>query len=103
MSNRQSGGPEPSVCSCVQSINQKPIEGYIPEADLGLSCGLPTERLAIPPGSTVVDLGCGAGRDVFIASQRGGPNGPVVGVDFDPKILAQAKKSAKRHNREDVH
>jgi len=47
--------------------NYKNIDGYVPESDLGLGCGLPTEYAGIKQGDTVVDLGSGAGNDAFIA------------------------------------
>lgn len=43
------------------------LEGYNPDADLKLGCGLPTEFAKIKPGDTVVDLGSGAGNDCFVA------------------------------------
>jgi arsenite methyltransferase len=43
------------------------LDGYVAEADLGLGCGLPTEFAGIKKGDTVVDLGSGAGNDVFVA------------------------------------
>ena len=43
------------------------LEGYNPDADLGLGCGLPTEFAKIKEGDTVIDLGSGAGNDAFIA------------------------------------
>lgn len=48
----------------------------------------------IPPGSTVLDLGCGAGLDSLIAAQRVGPNGRVIGVDFSDAMLARARQAA---------
>src|SRR6266542_6069768 len=43
------------------------LDGYVADADLGLGCGLPTEFAKIKEGDTVIDLGSGAGNDVFIA------------------------------------
>jgi arsenite methyltransferase len=43
------------------------MEGYAPDADLGLGCGLPTQFAKIKEGDTVIDLGSGAGNDCFIA------------------------------------
>jgi len=43
------------------------LSGYLPDADLGLGCGLPTEFAMIKPGDTVIDLGSGAGNDCFVA------------------------------------
>ena len=47
------------------------LEGYNPDADLGLGCGLPTEFAKIEVGDTVIDLGSGAGNDAFVARKNG--------------------------------
>lgn len=48
----------------------------------------------IPPGATVLDLGCGAGLDSLIAAQRVGPTGQVIGLDFSPTMLQRARQAA---------
>jgi len=72
------------------------IPGYIPEADLNLGCGLPTEYAGIKEGDTVIDLGSGAGNDCFIASQLVGANGEVIGVDMTPQMIERAKANAEK-------
>lgn len=64
-------------------------------ADLGLGCGNPNAIAAIQPGETVVDLGSGAGMDVFVAAPRVGPTGKVIGVDMTPEMIALARKNAE--------
>ena len=64
-------------------------------ANLGLGCGNPNAIAAIQPGETVVDLGSGAGMDVFVAAPRVGPNGKVIGVDMTPEMIALANKNAE--------
>src|SRR5215471_1724326 len=54
------------------------LNGYVREADLGLGCGLPTEFAQIIEGDTVIDLGSGAGNDVFIARRIVGEKGKVI-------------------------
>ena len=66
------------------------------EADLNLGCGVPTRHAALKPGETVLDLGSGAGNDVFIARARGGPTGRVVGVDMTPEMVARARANAAK-------
>lgn len=66
------------------------IDGYVKEADLGLGCGLPTQFADIKPGDTVVDLGAGAGNDVFVARRIVGEIGRVIGLDFTPEMIARA-------------
>ena len=72
------------------------LDGYLPEADLGLGCGLPTEGAFIRPGDTVLDLGSGAGNDVFVARALVGPGGRVIGVDMVPEMVAKAEANAAR-------
>lgn len=72
------------------------LEGYNPDADLGLGCGLPTEFANIKKGDTVIDLGSGAGNDCFIARAITGEEGKVIGVDFTPEMIAKAKDNAAR-------
>ncbi|MCC6752700.1 MAG: arsenite methyltransferase [Saprospiraceae bacterium] len=72
------------------------LSGYVPNADLGLGCGLPTEFARIKPGDTVVDLGSGAGNDCFVARQETGPTGMVVGVDFTPEMVEKARNNARK-------
>jgi SAM-dependent methyltransferase len=70
------------------------VEGYNPDADLGLGCGLPTEFAKIKAGDTVIDLGSGAGNDAFIARHETGETGKVIGIDFTPAMLERARKNA---------
>lgn len=71
------------------------IEGYNPDADLGLGCGLPTQFAGIKPGDTVIDLGSGAGNDCFIARHEAGENGKVIGIDFTPAMIERARANAE--------
>ncbi len=64
------------------------------EANLGLSCGNPTAMAALKAGETVLDLGSGAGLDAFLAAQRVGPTGKVIGVDMTPEMLEKARANA---------
>lgn len=66
------------------------MEGYMAEADLNLSCGIPTEFAKIKIGDTVVDLGSGAGNDVFVARQITGESGKVIGIDMTPEMIKRA-------------
>ena len=61
------------------------------EGELGLSCGNPVAFSKIKKGMTVLDLGSGAGKDVFIASPLVGTKGKVIGVDMTPEMLKLAK------------
>jgi SAM-dependent methyltransferase len=72
------------------------LEGYNPDADLGLGCGLPIEFAKISAGNTVIDLGSGAGNDAFVARSIVGENGRVIGLDFAGAMLTKAKNNAAK-------
>jgi len=72
------------------------LEGYNPDADLGLGCGLPTEFAKLKEGDTVVDLGSGAGNDAFVARKIVGERGRVIGIDFTDQMITLAKKNADK-------
>ena len=78
------------------------VEGYNPDADLGLGCGLPTQFAGIKPGDTVLDLGSGAGNDCFVARHETGEDGRVIGVDFTPEMIAKAKANAAKLGYQNV-
>ena len=71
----------------------KNLDGYVSEADLNLGCGVPTELAGIIEGDTVVDLGSGAGNDVFVTRALVGSTGKVIGIDFSDDMLAKAKRN----------
>ena len=66
------------------------LDGYVAEADLGLGCGVPTEYAGLKKGDTVVDLGSGAGNDVFVARSVVGEEGKVIGLDFTQEMIDKA-------------
>ncbi len=72
------------------------LEGYNPDADLGLGCGLPTEFAKIKEGDTVIDLGSGGGNDAFIARRIVGEKGRVIGVDFTEAMIKRARVNAEK-------
>ena len=72
------------------------LEGYNPDADLKLGCGLPTEFAKIKTGDYVVDLGSGAGNDCFVARAETGESGKVVGIDFTPEMIEKARNNADK-------
>lgn len=72
------------------------MEGYNPDADLGLGCGLPTEYAKIKSGDTVIDLGSGAGNDAFIARRIVGDKGKVIGIDFTEAMISRARANAEK-------
>ncbi|MGM9589868.1 MAG: methyltransferase domain-containing protein [Faecousia sp.] len=79
--------------------------GYTPEelasvpaeANLGLGCGNPLRAANLKPGEVVIDLGCGAGLDVFLSAVQVGRRGKAVGVDMTPEMLSAARRIAKEN------
>lgn len=78
----------------IMSDDYKELEGYHPDADLGLGCGLPTQFAKIKKGDVVIDLGSGAGNDCFVARHETGETGKVIGIDFTPAMIEKARANA---------
>jgi arsenite methyltransferase len=94
-----------SLCGCTENAADLAESfGYtadelaaLPEgANLGLSCGNPQAVAALKPGETVLDLGSGAGFDVFLASPKVGPSGRAIGVDMTDAMLERARAYAEK-------
>jgi SAM-dependent methyltransferase len=83
-----------SDVSNIMNDDYNNLEGYNPDADLGLGCGLPTQFAKIKKGDVVIDLGSGAGNDAFIARHETGETGKVIGIDFTPAMFELARKNA---------
>ena len=80
----------------IMSDDYSTLEGYNPDADLGLGCGLPTQFAQIKKGDIVIDLGSGAGNDCFIARQETGEGGKVIGIDFTPAMIEKARANTEK-------
>ncbi len=108
---KQSGScgcsPASSCCGSTdlaQDISKK--IGYTDEelkavpdgANLGLGCGNPVALASLREGETVLDLGAGAGFDCFLAADRVGKKGRVIGVDMTPEMIERARENAKKGN-----
>lgn len=103
--------PSESCCGTASSAEEisKQI-GYteedleaVPEgANLGLGCGNPVALAALGEGETVLDLGSGAGFDGFLAADRVGKSGTVIGVDMTPEMLEKARANARKGSYENV-
>ncbi len=65
-------------------------------ADLGLGCGTPTAFADLKPGMTVLDLGSGAGIDVFIAAQAVAPTGKAIGLDMTDEMIKRARTNKSK-------
>src|SRR5918994_1718755 len=101
---QQSGccGSGASCCGTTESSSTR--LGYtdadlaaVPDgADLGLGCGNPQAIAGLKPGERVLDLGSGAGFDVFLAARQVGPTGRVIGVDMTPEMIERARANAAK-------
>lgn len=80
----------------VFSDDYSTLDGYNPDADLALGCGIPTEFANIRSGYTVVDLGSGAGNDAFVARKLVGPTGKVIGIDMTEAMIEKANVNNKK-------
>jgi len=103
-----------STVSCCDSTNlheeiSKKI-GYaeeelrsVPEgANLGLGCGNPIALASLKKGETVLDLGSGAGLDCFLAANKVGEKGRVIGVDMTPEMIDKARENARESSYKNV-
>lgn len=100
----------PSCVCPADLIEQAKSIGYteqeirnIPEAAMmGLGCGNPTALAELKEGETVLDLGSGGGLDVFLAAQKVGEKGKVIGVDMTPEMVEKARENAKKNDYKNV-
>ena len=75
----------------------------VPEgANLGLGCGNPVALASLAEGETVLDLGSGAGFDCFLAANKVGSRGKVIGVDMTPEMIDKARENVRNGNYENV-
>lgn len=78
------------------------LERIPKEAIMGLGCGSPTAVASLKKGEVVLDLGSGAGIDVFIAAEKVGPKGRVIGVDMTKEMVSRAARLAKANGYDNV-
>ncbi|MFH0748900.1 MAG: arsenite methyltransferase [Candidatus Bathyarchaeota archaeon] len=81
---------------------QAEIEAVPEGSNLGLGCGNPVAIASVQSGETVLDLGSGTGFDCFLAAQRVGKNGKVIGVDMTKEMITQARANAEKGNYKNV-
>jgi len=72
------------------------LTGYVPEADFGLGCGIPTEHAEIKKGDHILDLGSGAGNDCFVVRSIAGETGYITGLDFTDEMIAKANSNLEK-------
>lgn len=86
-----------SLGCCLQELRSIPVSARVTQR-----CGTPLAIAKLTEGQTVLDLGCGAGLDAFLAAQRVGQRGRVIGVDTDPELIKKARLSARWGGYENV-
>lgn len=94
--------PDPDAQARAFGYDSETLANAPQAANLGLGCGNPAGRAGPEPGDVVLDLGCGAGLDVFIASRAVGPTGRVIGVDMTAALLDRARATAGDEGYENV-
>jgi len=82
--------------------SEEDINNAPDEANLGLGCGNPLALASLKEGETVLDLGSGAGFDCFLAANKVGEKGRVIGVDMTPEMLEKARQNARKNNYTNV-
>jgi ubiquinone/menaquinone biosynthesis C-methylase UbiE len=98
-------GPSASSCcgdTTVFNEDYSQLEGHYAEADLNLGCGVPTQFAQLAEGHVVLDLGSGAGNDVFVARSLVGENGKVIGVDMTEEMIAKAQQNQAKLGYQNV-
>jgi arsenite methyltransferase len=83
---------------CATGYSPEELEGIPIESVLGLGSGNPVRHAELRPGETVVDLGSGAGIDVFLASRLVGPTGNATGIDMTPTMVTRATTASVSHD-----
>ena len=71
-------------------------------SNLDLGCGNPSQLIALRMGEVVLDLGSGAGIDCFLAANKVGPAGRVIGVDMTPEMVSRARGLASSSGKANV-
>jgi len=82
--------------------SEEELEAAPAGSNLGLGCGNPIALASIREGETVLDLGSGAGFDCFLAAERVGPKGKVIGVDMTSEMVERARANAVASGYENV-
>lgn len=108
-------GPSESSASCcgpsdtisidqISQIYETPDAAELPPevTNLSLGCGDPVTLASLQPGQTVLDLGSGGGIDCFLAAQRVGATGQVIGVDMTAEMIEKARSNKEKVGAKNV-
>ena len=101
----------PTACNTVETAqasccnigySEKDIKKAPGGSNLGLGCGNPVALASLKEGEVVLDLGAGGGFDCFLAADRVGKNGKVIGVDMTPEMIDKARENAQKSKYRNV-
>jgi len=95
-------GPDPDAYARSLGYSDEELKAIPASANLALSCGNPTALAGLSAGETVLDLGAGAGFDCFLAADRVGAAGRVIGVDMTAEMVEKARANARENGIENV-
>jgi arsenite methyltransferase len=96
------GGVSPLVRAEAVGYLRKDLADIPEETIMGLGCGNPTALAELKAGEVVLDLGSGAGVDVFLAANKVGPTGKAIGVDMTKEMVDKAKGISRNHGYNNV-
>jgi arsenite methyltransferase len=85
----------PSQSATIIGYDNEELQSIPKESILGVGCGAPLHFADLREGETIVDLGSGAGIDVFLSANKIGGSGRVIGIDMTDEMLEKARKNAK--------
>src|ERR671920_1964494 len=92
----------PSQSATIIGYNNEELQSIPQESILGVGCGAPLHFAGVRKAETVVDLGSGAGIDVFLSANKVGGSGRVIGIDMTDGMLEKARKNAKENGYTNV-
>ncbi len=95
-------GPSVTAQSLAVGYSAEDLASIPEEAILGVGCGNPTALADLKEGETVLDLGSGAGIDVFLAARKVGEQGRVIGVDMTEEMVERGNTLAAKHGYANV-
>jgi len=95
-------GDSPLDATKLIGYDQKDLESIPQEAILGVGCGAPINHAQLKEGEIVVDLGSGAGIDIFLAAKQITDSGKAIGIDMTERMLEKARENALKGNYSNV-
>src|SRR5215208_682484 len=97
-----SGCCSPNNSATAIGYETKELESIPKASVLGVGCGAPLHYAAAKDGETIVDLGSGAGIDVFLSANKVGGSGKVIGIDMTDEMLEKGRRNAKENGYTNV-